>query len=68
MRQYPKITVEIFENQGFVDIIIERYNAGVRLHESLEKNMVSVKISNELRLITVAAAKYLKNRSIPFPS
>ena len=42
--QYPEIHVEIITDMRFTDIVAERFDAGVRLGESLAKDMVAVPI------------------------
>lgn len=42
---YPGIKVEIFIQHSFADIAAERFDAGVRLGESLEKDMIAVRIA-----------------------
>jgi DNA-binding transcriptional LysR family regulator len=62
---YPDIHVEICVDNGFTDIVAERFDAGVRLGEALAKDMIAVRIGPELRWIAVAAPSYLSSRPIP---
>lgn len=65
MRDYPGITVELFVDHSFSDIAAQRFDAGVRLGESLEKDMIAVRIGSEGRLIAVAAPSYLALHPAP---
>lgn len=65
MRDYPDISVELFIDHSFSDIAAERFDAGVRLGESLEKDMIAVRIGPDGRLITVAAPSYLALHPAP---
>ncbi|CAN7756436.1 LysR family transcriptional regulator [Ensifer sp. Root127] len=42
MADYPEVKIEISIDQRFVDLVAERYDAGVRLGESVEKDMIAV--------------------------
>ncbi|WP_115115061.1 LysR family transcriptional regulator [Hyphomicrobiales bacterium] len=65
LRQYPDIKVELNSDNGFRNIVEEKFDAGVRLGESLDKDMIAVRIGPDWRLIAVASADYLKKRAAP---
>jgi DNA-binding transcriptional LysR family regulator len=65
MHQFPDIKVELNSDNGFRDIVEERFDAGVRLGESLDKDMIAVRIGPDWRLVAVASPEYLAARSIP---
>lgn len=65
LRQYPQINVELVVDNGFVDIVQGRFDAGVRLGESVDKDMVAVKIGPDLRMVVVGAPAYFAANSIP---
>jgi len=56
---YPDIKVEIIIDYGLTDIVAERYDAGVRLGEVVAKDMVSVPISEDQRLLVVGSPAYV---------
>lgn len=62
---YPDIKVEIFIDHGFTDIAAERFDAGVRLGESVEKDMIAVRIAPDDRLIAVGAPSYFARHAPP---
>lgn len=62
---YPDITVEIYVDHGFTDIAAERFDAGVRLGESVEKDMIAVRIAPDSRLVPAAAPAYLAGKPLP---
>ena len=62
---YPDIKLEIFIEHSFTDIAAERFDAGVRLGESLEKDMIAVRIAPDGRLIEVAAPAYFRDHTPP---
>lgn len=62
---YPDIKVEIFIQHSFADIAAERFDAGVRLGESLEKDMIAVRIAPDDRLIAVGSPSYFERHAPP---
>lgn len=65
LKDYPDINVELMIDNGFRNIVEERYDAGVRLGESLDKDMIAVRIGPDWRLIAVASPAYLARHSMP---
>ena len=63
--EYPDISVEISVNYGFVDIVAERFDAGIRLGESLDQDMIAVPISPSLRMAVVATPEYWHKNGKP---
>jgi DNA-binding transcriptional LysR family regulator len=65
LAEYPDIRVEIVVDQGLVDIVAERYDAGVRLGEQVAKDMIAVRIGPDLRMAVVGAPAYFAARGKP---
>lgn len=64
---YPDITLELYIEHGFTDIAAERFDAGVRLGESVAKDMIAVRISPDGRLVPVATPTYFETHPVPEP-
>ncbi|ODT14538.1 MAG: LysR family transcriptional regulator [Kaistia sp. SCN 65-12] len=62
---YPDIKVELAIDAALTDIVSERFDAGVRLGESLEKDMIAVRVSPEMRMVLLAAPSYLAKHPPP---
>jgi DNA-binding transcriptional LysR family regulator len=62
---YPEIKVEIVIDYGLTDIVAERFDAGVRLGETVAQDMVAVRIAPDFRMVVVGAPSYLAGRSLP---
>jgi DNA-binding transcriptional LysR family regulator len=62
---YPDIKVELILDSGFRNIVEERFDAGVRLGESVEKDMIAVRIGPDWRLVAVASSEYFAGRDKP---
>jgi DNA-binding transcriptional LysR family regulator len=62
---YPEIEVELSVNAGFIDIVAERFDAGVRLGETIAQDMVAVRIGPDMRMAAVASPAYFASRKPP---
>jgi DNA-binding transcriptional LysR family regulator len=65
VRDHPAVSVEIAVDGRFVDIVAERFDAGIRLGESLERDMVAVRIGPDMRMAAVASPAYLAEYGTP---
>jgi DNA-binding transcriptional LysR family regulator len=63
--EYPDVTAEVVVDNGLTNIVAERYDAGVRLGEMVDKDMVAVRIGPDLRMAAVAAPSYFEGRRKP---
>ncbi len=63
--EYPDINVELSVDLGFTDIVTERFDAGIRLGESIDKDMVAVRIGPNLRMAVVGAPSYFATKPRP---
>ena len=55
MRRHPGIDVEVCVEDGMTDVVAGRYDAGIRLDERLEKDMIALAVGPPLRVAVVAA-------------
>ena len=65
LRDYPDIGIEFDVSYGFRDIVADRFDAGVRLGESIDQDMIAVPIGPPLRMAAVASPDYLASRTPP---
>jgi|SRR6185312_2017010 len=63
--KYPDIHVEIVVGYGLANIVAERYDAGIRPGELVEKDMIAVRVGPDLRMAVVGAPCYFAARSKP---
>lgn len=63
--EYPDIKVELILDNGLTDIVIERYDAGVRMGEHLAKDMISARIGPDFCLAVVGAPAYFAKHAKP---
>jgi DNA-binding transcriptional LysR family regulator len=65
MQRYPDIHIEFDVSYGFRDIVADRFDAGVRLGESIDKDMIAMPISPRLRMAAVASPAYFEKYPAP---
>ncbi|SEQ52839.1 transcriptional regulator, LysR family [Devosia sp. YR412] len=65
LRRYPDIRVELDMNYAFVDIVGERFDAGVRIGESLERDMIATRIGPDWRFSIVGSPMYFAENDRP---
>src|ERR1700722_12632655 len=63
--RHPRIEVEVVIEDRFVDIVAEGYDAGVRLSEAIERDMVRVRLTDAFRFVVVGSPGYLARRGTP---
>jgi DNA-binding transcriptional LysR family regulator len=62
---YPEIVVEILVDPALTDIVAQRFDAGIRLGESLGKDVVAVPVTGKLRMAVVGAPRYFASHPPP---
>lgn len=65
LREYPKIKLEFDVNHGFRNIVADRFDAGVRLGDTIDKDMIAMPLTPQLRMAAVASPEYLRSHPIP---
>jgi len=63
--RHPRVEVEVVIEERFVDIVAEGYDAGVRLSESIERDMIRVRLTDSFRFVVVGSPKYLAREGTP---
>jgi DNA-binding transcriptional LysR family regulator len=63
--EYPDITFEVDINEGLTDIVASRFDAGIRMGEQVEKDMIAVRISPDIRMAVVGSPSYFARRKRP---
>ncbi|ENU4316754.1 LysR family transcriptional regulator [Acinetobacter baumannii] len=64
-QDHPNIQLELTMDYAFTDIVKDRYDIGIRLGENVHKDMISVKVSHELEMMTLASPAYLHTYGAP---
>ncbi len=64
-RTYPEIVLEITSSNDPVDLVAGEYDAGVQLGEFIQRDMIAVRVTKEMRLAVVGSPQYFKSHDIP---
>ena len=62
---HPAVQIDVTVTDEEFDIVAEGYDAGVRLGEVIEQDMIAVPVSGDQRQLVVAAPSYLKRFGAP---
>jgi DNA-binding transcriptional LysR family regulator len=62
---YPDIKVEVAIDYGLIDIVAQRYDAGIRLGEQVAKDMIAVRIGPDMRMAVVGSPAYFRKYPEP---
>ncbi|MFO0675606.1 MAG: LysR family transcriptional regulator [Polyangiaceae bacterium] len=63
--RHPRIDVDLVVDDRMVDIVSEGYDAGIRLNESIERDMVRIRLTDAFRFVVVGSPAYLAKRGTP---
>lgn len=62
---HPQITLEVSADGTLRDIVRERFGAGIRIGERIDRDMIALPLGGPLQSVVVAAPSYLKARGKP---
>lgn len=62
---YPDITVDLDVNDASVDLTTEQFDAGIRMGEFIQRDMVAVRLTKDFRYVVVGSPGYFKARGRP---
>lgn len=65
VQTHPEIEVELVGDSRFVDIVADRFDFGIRLGDDVEKDMIAVRVSPDMRMCVVATPAYLTVHGTP---
>ncbi|HEX8615382.1 MAG TPA: LysR family transcriptional regulator [Telluria sp.] len=67
-RAYPDVVLDLAADDRFLDIVGQGYDAGIRLGESLDQDMVATRVTPELRIVVVGSPAYVDAHPAPLLS
>jgi DNA-binding transcriptional LysR family regulator len=65
MRRYPAVALDVATDGRFVDIVLEGFDAGVRIAESVPKDMIAIPIGPRQSFAVVGSAAYFQKYPKP---
>ena len=64
-RAYPEIVLEVTSSNDPVDLVAQQYDAGVQIGEFIQRDMIAVRVSKDMRLAVVGSPEYFKSHKLP---
>lgn len=65
IERYPRVELDIRVDDRLVDIVAEGFDGGIRLVESIDKDMTHVRLTEPARVAITASPAYLKRKGVP---
>lgn len=65
LTSHPHVTLDIVVSDAPVDIVRENYDAGIQLGEVIDRDMIAVPLTDDLRLAVVGAPSYFAEHGVP---
>ena len=65
LAEHPHVRLDVFVSNEPLDIVAAGFDAGLRLGEVIDRDMVAVPVSGDVRLVVVGAPAYLARRGRP---
>ncbi len=65
LKQYPDIKLDASIDDAFVDIVEQGFDAGIRIGEMIDREMIGVRVSEDLRMIVVGSPAYFAEHRKP---
>lgn len=62
---YPELKIEFSIHYGLIDIVAERFDAGVRVGDQVAKDMIAMRISPDFHMTVVGSPSYFSTREVP---
>jgi DNA-binding transcriptional LysR family regulator len=62
---HPHVRLDLVVSEAPVDIVAEGFDAGIQLGEVIDKDMIAVPLTGDLRLAVVGAPSYFARRGVP---
>ncbi len=63
--RHPRVEVDVYVENRFVNIVAEGLDGGIRLTEAIERDMVQVRLTGPGRFVVAGAPSYLERRGTP---
>jgi DNA-binding transcriptional LysR family regulator len=65
LAQYPEISLDLSFNDAPTDIVAERFDAAIRIGERIERDMIAVRVTDELPLVVAGSPLLSRNAASP---
>jgi len=65
LEEYPDVKLEVLSEPALQDIVAQRFDAGIRIGQLVERDMVAIRISGDIPIATIASPGYLAKHGTP---
>lgn len=65
LKEYPNVHIELTNDEGYVDIVERGFDVGVRLGESVQKDMIAVPLGDPIKVAIVGSPDYFRRYPVP---
>ena len=65
LASHPDIRMDTIVDDNLTDIVADRFDAGIRFGDIIEKNMIAVRVGPDIRMAVVGAPSYFADRPVP---
>lgn len=65
LEEYPDVKLEVLSEPALQDIVAQRFDAGIRVGQLVERDMIAVRISGDIPLASFASPGYLAKHGTP---
>jgi len=65
LKAYPEVKIELSNDEGYVDIVERGFDAGIRLGESVQKDMIAIPLGGPVSVAVVGSPAYFKKKPVP---
>jgi DNA-binding transcriptional LysR family regulator len=62
---YPEIVLDVTSSNDPVDLVAGEYDAGIQIGEFIQRDMIAVRVSKDVRLALVGSPAYFKTHKLP---
>lgn len=64
-RAYPEIVLDVTTSNDPADLVAGQYDAGVQIGEFIQRDMIAVRVSGDVRLAVVGSPEYFRSHRVP---
>ncbi|MGA8041641.1 MAG: LysR substrate-binding domain-containing protein [Terracidiphilus sp.] len=64
-RSYPDLVLEVTVEDSPIDLVAGEFDAGIQIGEYIQRDMIAVRVSNDLRLAVVGSPEYFRKHELP---
>ena len=65
LSSHPHVKLDLVVSEAPVDIVAQGFDAGIQLGEVIDKDMIAVPVTGDLRMTVVGAPSYFARRGVP---